>query len=98
MINTGSRRILPGGREERVSDSWELFRNKWLPFVSWPHFEIHYPICTCSYCKTWSHDNKTHWQDKRFGLELPENKGKNSWRILYLRTKKRRFYLRWTLK
>lgn len=32
-----------------------------------------------------------------FGLKLPENKSYNSWRVLYLRTSKKNYYLRWTL-
>ena len=51
-------------------------------------FEKHEMGDTCSYCKTFP---------GHVGLKLPEDRGKNSWRVLYFRTDTMNYYLRWTL-
>lgn len=51
-------------------------------------FERHKIPCTCSYCRG---------EHGRWPLWLPKNKSWNAWRVIYFRSFKSRFYLRWTL-
>lgn len=51
-------------------------------------FERHRIPCNCSYCRG---------EHGRLPLWLPEDKGRNSWRVIYMRGFRSRFYLRWTL-
>lgn len=52
--------------------------------------EAHDDGCTCSYCRGFASKG-------RFGLELPADKGRTSWRIIWLKLGGKRHYLRWTL-
>lgn len=52
--------------------------------------EAHDDGCTCSYCRGFASKG-------RFGLELPADKGKTSWRVVWLKLGGKRHYLRWTL-
>lgn len=56
-------------------------------FGSWILLERHVRRCECSYCE----------KKDGIGFMFPEDKSRNSWRILYFRTKMKAFYLRWTL-
>lgn len=60
--------------------------------------EKHEESCTCSYCGGSQGVTRRYggWGGE-FGLELPENKSKGSWRILHWPWRKSTMNLRWTL-
>ena len=50
--------------------------------------EVHKKDCTCSYCAPFNYKRKIH-----YGLNLPEDRRWNSWRVLKYFNRR---YIRWT--
>ena len=61
---------------------------EWSFAGSWIMLETHAAGCGCSYCIEFK---------GKFGLSLPPNKSRNSWRILWWRWRGKLHDLRWTL-
>lgn len=65
---------------------WSFHGNRYSTVLR----EVHDVGCDCSYCRTFAAKG-------RAGIELPECKARNSWRILWWRWRGRLHVLRWTL-